>query len=100
MQDLTTTDRTGNEPLLRQLSAWGIWLLVVNGMIGAGIFGVPAEAARLTGALSPLMFLFYGALILPIILCFGELASRFRGTGGPIRYADTAFGQFANFETG
>jgi hypothetical protein len=34
------------EPLIRQLSVAGIWLLAVNGMIGAGIFGVPAGAAE------------------------------------------------------
>ena len=38
------------EPLARQLSAVGVWLLVINGIIGAGIFGLPAEAARLAGA--------------------------------------------------
>ena len=79
---------------------WGIWLLVVNGMIGAGIFGLPGEAARLTGPYSPLVFVFCALLILPMLLCFAELASYFRGTGGPIRYAGTAFGTFAGFETG
>lgn len=88
------------EPLPRNLTAWGIWLLVVNGMIGAGIFGTPGEAARLTGVYSPLVFVFCALLILPILLCFAELASYFRGTGGPIRYAGEAYGRFVGFETG
>ncbi|MEM6732240.1 MAG: APC family permease, partial [Myxococcota bacterium] len=88
------------EPLPRRLTVVALWLLVINGLIGAGIFGVPATAARLTGAYSPLMFVLCGLLILPILLCFGELASYFRGTGGPIRYAAAAFGRFAGFETG
>lgn len=88
------------EPLPRNLTAWGIWLLVINGMIGAGIFGTPGEAARLTGIYSPLVFGFCAILILPILLCFAELASYFRGTGGPIRYAGEAYGHFVGFETG
>ena len=88
------------ERLVRQFSAVAIWLLVVNGTIGAGIFGLPAEAARLTGAWSPLMFVLCGLLMAPIILCFGEVASYFRNTGGPILYATTAFGPFVGFQTG
>lgn len=88
------------EPLLRQFTALGLWLLVVNGMIGAGIFGLPAEAARLTGAWSPLMFLVCGLLLAPVMLSLGEVASHFRGTGGPILYTRTAFGRLAGFQTG
>ena len=88
------------ERLVRQFSAVAIWLLVVNGTIGAGIFGLPAEAARLTGAWSSLMFVLCGLLMAPIILCFGEVASYFRNTGGPILYATTAFGPFVGFQTG
>jgi amino acid transporter len=58
-----------DEPLLRQLTAWGIWLLAVNSMIGAGIFGVPAGAAALTGAFSPLVFLGCGLLLAAVLLC-------------------------------
>lgn len=88
------------EPLPRKLTAWGIWLLVVNGMIGAGIFGTPGEAARLTGIYSPFVFVFCAVLILPILLCFAELASYFRGTGGPVRYTGEAYGHLVGFETG
>lgn len=88
------------EPLLRQLSAVGIWLLVVNGMIGAGIFGVPADVARLAGAYSPLVFVACGLLMAPVMLSFAEVASYFRGTGGPMLYARTAFGPHAGFQAG
>lgn len=89
-----------DEPLLRQFTGLGIWLLVINGMIGAGIFGMPAEAARLTGAFSPVVFVFCGLLIGTVMLCFGEVASYFRTTGGPILYTRTAFGPLVGFQTG
>ena len=89
-----------NEPLLRHVTAGGIWLLAVNGMIGAGIFGVPAGAAALAGAWSPAVFVGCGVLLGAVILCFAELASRFRRTGGPVLYVSTAFGPAAGFHTG
>lgn len=88
------------EGLVRRLGAVGIGLLALNGMIGAGIFGVPAGAAALTGAWSPLVFVACALLLGVIMLCFAEIASRFDRTGGPILYIDTAFGRFAGFQTG
>ena len=96
---MTRHDREA-EPLVRQFTVLGLWLLVINGLIGAGIFGVPAEAARLTGIYSPLMFLLCGLLMTPIILSFGEVSSYFHGTGGPIVYTRTAFGPVVGFQTG
>lgn len=88
------------EPLVRHLTWRGIWLLAVNGMIGAGIFGVPAGAAALTGVWSPLLFVACGMLLGAVILCFAELSSYFRGTGGPILYARSAFGPLVGMQTG
>ncbi|MDT8409697.1 MAG: APC family permease [Wenzhouxiangellaceae bacterium] len=89
-----------DEGLVRQLGALGIMLLALNGMIGAGIFGVPAGAAALAGAWSPLVFVACAILLGAIMLCFAEIASRFNRTGGPILYIETAFGRFAGFQTG
>lgn len=82
------------------MSALAVWLLVINGIVGAGIFGLPGEAARLAGAFSPWVFVICAALALPVMLVFAELASHFDGTGGPVRYADSAFGPFAGFQAG
>ena len=88
------------ELLPRNLGLWGIWLLVINGFIGSGIFGLPAGATRLAGAWSPLIYIACALLILPIVLCFSEAASYYRGTGGPIRYATDTYGRFVGFQTG
>ncbi len=88
------------EPLRRQLSAFALWLLAINGMIGAGIFGVPAAAQALAGDFSPWLFMLCALLIAPILLCFAELASAFRGTGGPMLYTRTAFGPYVGFQVG
>src|SRR5260370_30422128 len=80
------------EPLVRRLSAFGLWLLIVNGMIAAGIFGVPAEAPRLAGAFSPWGVSICGFLQLPILLCFPRLGPSFPGTVGPVFFAPAASG--------
>ena len=99
---MTISTRTEDlqEPLVRRLSGFGLWLLIVNGMIGAGIFGVPAEAARLAGSFSPWVFAICGLLQLPIMLCFAQLGSYFKGTGGPVLYAQAAFGPLVGFQVG
>ena len=89
-----------NEKLPRHLGLFGLWLLVVNGLIGAGIFGLPGGAAKLAGEFSPLIYLFCALLILPILLCMAELASYFTGSGGPVRYGTAAFGPFIGFQAG
>ncbi|OOG72976.1 APC family permease [Algoriphagus sp. A40] len=88
------------EKLPRNLGLWGIWMLVVNGLIGAGIFGLPSGAAALAGEYSILIYAFCALLMLPVILCFAELGSYFRGTGGPVRYGTLAFGPFIGFQGG
>lgn len=97
---MNTPETHANEGLVRQLGATGIALLALNGMIGAGIFGVPAGAAALAGAWSPLVFVACALLLGAIMLCFAEISSQFDRTGGPILYIDTAFGRFAGFQTG
>lgn len=91
-------DRDGQ--LVRRFSVLGLWVLVVNGILGAGIFGLPARVAAETGAYSALLFVACGVLMAPIVLSFAEAASYVRTTGGPIVYVATAFGTFASFQTG
>ncbi|CAM3690503.1 APC family permease [Rheinheimera salexigens] len=92
--------KTSGTILPRNLGLFSLWLLVVNGLIGAGIFGLPGGAARLAGEYSPLIYLLCALLILPILLCMAELASYFRASGGPVRYGTAAFGPFVGFQAG
>lgn len=89
-----------SETLARTLGTWGVALLAINGLIGAGIFGLPGGAASLAGEYSPAVYVLCALLILPVVLSFSEAASYIRGTGGPIRYADEAFGPFFGFQVG
>jgi amino acid transporter len=88
------------EKLQREISRLAIAALMLNGLIGAGIFGLPSSAAKLTGAFSPLMFVICGLLMSTVMLSFGQAASYFPNTGGPILYSQAAFGPLVGFETG
>jgi amino acid transporter len=46
------------------------------------------------------VFILCALMIAPVMLCFAQMASYFRGTGGPILYAARAFGPMAGFQVG
>lgn len=95
--EATAEDRPG---LVRAIGRWDLTAAIVNGVIGSAVFGVPATLVGLTGAWSPLAALFAGLGFLVILLCFAEVASRFRDPGGPYLYAREAFGPLVGFEVG
>jgi APA family basic amino acid/polyamine antiporter len=72
----------------------------VNGIIGAGIFGLPAKVYSRVGPFSLVAFIVCAVVVTLIILCFCEVGSRFTETGGPYLYARKAFGRLVGFEVG
>ena len=86
--------------LRRDIGLFGAAFLVLNAMIGAGIFALPGKVAVAAGLLSPWLFLVVGVLFLAVVLTFAELASYYDATGGPVLYATDAFGPVAGFSTG
>lgn len=86
--------------LRRALGRWDLTAIGINQVIGAAIFILPADVARLVGPWGPLAFLAVGLLSTCIALCFAEVGSRFDKTGGPYLPARAAFGRFVGFEVG
>ena len=86
--------------LVRGIRRWDLVALGVNFVLGAGIFGLPARVYNLAGPASLVAYAVCSAAVVLIVLCFAEVASRFRQTGGPYVYAREAFGPFVGFEVG
>jgi amino acid transporter len=86
--------------LVRALGPWDLTALGVNGVIGSGIFILPAAVASLAGTWSPVIYLFSGLVTFLIALCFAEAGSYFTAAGGPYLYVREAFGPFAGFQVG
>ena len=84
----------------RDVGVWGAAFLALNGMIGAAIFGLPGLLDTAVGSFAPWLLLFAGLGVMPIALCYADLASRFDSSGGPQLYASAAFGRFIGFEAG
>ena len=84
-----------SQGLVRTLGRWSLTALMVNSIIGGGIFGLPSILAARLGALSPLSCLGAGAGILIIAGCIAEVSSRYEETGGLYLYARDALGRFA-----
>jgi APA family basic amino acid/polyamine antiporter len=93
-------DADDKPELVRAITPIGASLLILNGMMGAGIFALPATVAVKTGMFTPWLFVIVGAMFITIALSFAELASYFRLSGGPVLYTSTAFGANAGFVTG
>jgi amino acid transporter len=91
---------TPEKNLVRDLGRWDLVAIVLNAIVGAGIFGLPARVFALAGTYSLLAYLVCIVPIALIALCFAEVSSRFKETGGMYLYAREAFGSFVGFEIG
>lgn len=97
------TKDNGEQPgqnLIRGITRLDLTAIVINTIIGAGIFGLPSKVTALIGSYSLLAFVLCAVIIALIVLCFAEVGSRFETTGGSYLYARQAFGSFTAFEVG
>lgn len=88
------------EGLVRGIRQWDLVGIVINSIIGAGIFVLPATSFKRAGNYSLIAFILCAFVVALIILCFVEVSSRFTATGGPYLYARVAFGPAVGFQVG
>jgi len=72
--------------------------LVINSIIGSGVFGLPSEVTGLLGRASPIAMMVAGLATAAIVLCIAEVASQFDEPGGPYLYTRRAFGRFVGIQ--
>jgi APA family basic amino acid/polyamine antiporter len=86
--------------LVRSIGRWTMTALVVNTIIGSGVFGLPAELTRLLGPASPIAIIVAAVTVAVIMACTAEVASKFSEPGGPYHYVRAAFGFFLGIQVG
>lgn len=86
--------------LARVMGRWTVTALVINAIIGSGIFGLPSVIARLLGRASPVAWIAGAVINAVIILCFAEVGSRFSAAGGAYLYARSALPRLAAIQVG
>jgi APA family basic amino acid/polyamine antiporter len=86
--------------LVRAIGRWSLVALMVNLIIGGGIFELPSTVAGILGCQSPIAYLIAAAGMGIIAACVAEVSSRFQQAGGPYLYTKVAFGRFLGLQTG
>jgi amino acid transporter len=91
----------GQDAAKRPVSAVQLLALGLNGIVGVGIFFVPATvAASAPGLGAVIVFVGTGLCLLPAALTFATLGRRFDEDGGPVVFARAAFGDRVSFLVG
>ena len=87
---------------LRRLTLWDAAMIVIGGIIGAGIFRTPATIAERTAGSGQLLALWVigGLATLAGALCFAELGARRPQAGGTYIYLREAWGRLPAFVCG
>lgn len=86
--------------LARAMGRGTLTALVINGIIGSAIFGLPATVGQLLGPAAPWAYLIAALAVGAIVAVFAELASQFRTSGGQYLWARVALGRHAGIQIG
>lgn len=89
-------EKTG-EGLKRVIGVSGLALAIVGGVIGSGIFVLPAIVGIAMGAFGIFSYIVCGIMLAAIMLCYAEIGSRVTTSGGSYAYVEAAFGNFFGF---
>jgi basic amino acid/polyamine antiporter, APA family len=97
----TTSTRThSTKSLVRSLGKFDVTLVGVGASIGAGIFVVSGEAAKIAGPAVVLSFFVAAIVCVLNALCYAEMSSRIPISGSAYIYSQKIFGEFAAVITG
>jgi APA family basic amino acid/polyamine antiporter len=88
---------SADEGLIRAVGVRGLTAGMINYMIGAGIFVLPAIVAARVGGAAPVVYVICAVAMALIVLCFADAGSRVSLSGGSYAYAEVAFGPFMGF---
>ncbi len=97
---LPTPAAAAPPPLRRRLGKWDVTMVGIGASIGAGIFVVSGEAARVAGPAVVLSFFVAAAVCVLNALCYAEMASRVPVSGSAYVYATCVFGEATGIVTG
>ena len=86
--------------LVRAIGPVRLTITIINLMVGAGIFVLPATVAAGLGRGAPVAYIVCAGLMALIVTCFAAAGSRVSLTGGLYAYIEVAFGPFVGFVAG
>ncbi len=86
--------------LVRGIGTAGLAANIVNAVVGAGIFTLPATVALEAGSAAPWAYLVCGVIMAAVVVCFAAAGSRVPTSGGVYGTAEAAFGPATGFVAG
>jgi amino acid transporter len=86
-----------NEGLKRVIGVPGLTLSIISGIIGAGIFALPAIVSTALGTFAVFAYIVCGVLLASILFCYAEIGSRVTTSGGSYAYVEAAFGNLPGY---
>jgi basic amino acid/polyamine antiporter, APA family len=92
--------RTRLSRVRRVLGSFDLTCIGVNAIVGSGIYLFPGNLSATLGSGSIGAWALTGLLCLPLALTFAVLGAKEERTGGPVRYAELAFGRSVSFLVG
>ncbi len=98
----TSTRSNSRKPLVRELTLWPLFLIVVANMIGTGIFTTSGFIIKDLGNPATMLvcWLVGGILAIMGALCYGELGAMFPFSGGEYVFLRESFGKRTAFLSG
>ena len=91
------TNTKTEEGLKKVIGVPALTLAIINGVIGAGIFVLPAVVSIALGAFGIFGYVFCSIMLAAIMLCYAEIGSRVTSSGGSYAYVEAAFGKFPGY---
>jgi len=95
-----TENPSEHSKLKKEMGLLGLTCVSVGGMIGSGIFSLPAVMLSVAGPSFLYALLLTGILVTFLALPYTELGAAFPITGGPYALPRLAFGDFGGFTMG
>lgn len=83
--------------LIRGVGVVALAFTIINGVVGSGIFRLPAAMAASVGGLAPLAYLACGVAMGAVVLCCAEAGSRVPTSGGLYGYIEAGLGPLPAF---
>ncbi|MBS1654154.1 MAG: APC family permease [Bacteroidetes bacterium] len=83
--------------LKRVIGVSGLAFTIVNFVVGAGIFVLPAIVGVQLGDFAIFGYIFCAVMMASIMLCYAEIGSKITVTGGSYAYVKAAFGEFPSY---
>lgn len=86
-----------NKTSVAQVGLFAAMLLIINNMLGSGVFLLPATLAKI-GGISLIGWLVAMVGVISLALVFAKLSKLLPGGAGPYDYVKKAFGNYAGFQ--